>query len=82
MDAGGEPHFQKQGSLGSMAQTARARSEGAREVGTDEGVGVCAPTWGKPSQQRSQVNLTLNPMDRGAWRAIVHRVAKSWTRLK
>ena len=20
-----------------------------------------------------------NPMDRGAWRAIVHRVAKSWT---
>ena len=23
-----------------------------------------------------------NPMDRGAWRAVVHRVAKSWTRLK
>ena len=23
-----------------------------------------------------------NPMDRGAWRAIVHRVAKSQTRLK
>ena len=23
-----------------------------------------------------------NPMDRGAWRAMVHRVAKSWTRLK
>ena len=23
-----------------------------------------------------------NPMDRGAWRATVHRVAKSWTRLK
>ena len=23
-----------------------------------------------------------NPMDRGAWRAIVQRVAKSWTRLK
>ena len=22
-----------------------------------------------------------NPMDRGAWRAIVHEVAKSWTRL-
>ena len=22
-----------------------------------------------------------NPMDRGAWRATVHRVAKSWTRL-
>ena len=23
-----------------------------------------------------------NPIDRGAWRATVHRVAKSWTRLK
>ena len=23
-----------------------------------------------------------NPMDRGAWRVMVHRVAKSWTRLK
>jgi len=23
-----------------------------------------------------------NPMDRGAWQATVHRVAKSWTRLK
>ena len=23
-----------------------------------------------------------NPMDRGAWWATVHRVAKSWTRLK
>ena len=22
------------------------------------------------------------PMDRGAWRATVHRVAKNWTRLK
>ena len=23
-----------------------------------------------------------NPMDRGAWRATVHRVAKSWTQMK
>ena len=23
-----------------------------------------------------------SPMDRGAWRAMVHRAAKSWTRLK
>ena len=23
-----------------------------------------------------------NPMDRGAWQAMVHRVAKSWTRLR
>ena len=23
-----------------------------------------------------------NPMDRGAWQSIVHRIAQSWTRLK
>ena len=29
-----------------------------------------------------QYSYLENPMDRGAWRAIVHRVTKSWTRLK
>ena len=29
-----------------------------------------------------QFSCLENPMDRGAWRAIVHRVTKSWTRLK
>ena len=29
-----------------------------------------------------QYSCLENPMDRGAWRATVHRVAKSWTRLK
>ena len=29
-----------------------------------------------------QYSYLENPMDRGAWRAIVHRVAQSWTRLK
>ena len=28
-----------------------------------------------------QYSCLQNPMDRGAWRAIVHGVAKSWTRL-
>ena len=28
-----------------------------------------------------QYSYLENPMDRGAWRATVHRVAKSWTRL-
>ena len=28
-----------------------------------------------------QYSCLDNPMDRGAWRAIVHRVAKSWTQL-
>ena len=29
-----------------------------------------------------QYSCLENPMDGGAWRATVHRVAKSWTRLK
>ena len=28
-----------------------------------------------------QYSCLENPMDRGAWRAIVHRVTKSWTQL-
>ena len=28
-----------------------------------------------------QYSCLENPMDRGAWRASVHRVARSWTRL-
>ena len=28
-----------------------------------------------------QYSCLENPMDRGAWWAMVHRVAKSWTRL-
>ena len=29
-----------------------------------------------------QCSCLENPVDRGAWRAIVHGVTKSWTRLK
>ena len=29
-----------------------------------------------------QYSYLENPMGRGAWQATVHRVAKSWTRLK
>ena len=29
-----------------------------------------------------QYSCMENPMDRGAWKTTVHRVAKSWTRLK
>uniref|UniRef100_A0AC11E9P4 Solute carrier family 66 member 2 n=1 Tax=Ovis aries TaxID=9940 RepID=A0AC11E9P4_SHEEP len=38
-----------------------------------------------PGEERGnplQYSCLENPMDRGAWRAIVHRVAKSWTPLK
>ena len=29
-----------------------------------------------------QYSCLENPIDRGAWQAVVHRVAQSWTRLK
>ena len=38
-----------------------------------------------PGEERGnplQYSCLENPMDRGAWRAIVHRVAKGWTQLK
>ena len=29
-----------------------------------------------------QYSCLKNPMDRGAWQAMIHRVTKNWTRLK
>jgi len=44
------------------------------------------PGSGRPPGERNgnplQYSCLENPMDRGAWRATVHRVAKSQTRLK
>ena len=44
------------------------------------------PGSGRPPGERHgnplQYSCMENPMDRGAWWAAVHRVAKSWTRLK
>ena len=40
---------------------------------------------GSPGEERGsplQYSCLETPMDRGAWRAVVHRVAKSWTPLK
>ena len=44
------------------------------------------PGWGRsPGGGHGnplQYSCLENPMDRGAWRARVHRITKSWTRLK
>ena len=37
---------------------------------------------GEGNGDRLQYSCLENPMDRGAWRAVVHRVTKSWTELK
>ena len=50
-----------------------------REVGTIPGSGR-SPGGGHGNPL--QYSCLENPMDRGAWRAIVHSAAKSWRRLK
>ena len=40
------------------------------------------PWVGKIPWRRARQPTLENPMDRGAWRATAHGVAKSWTRLK
>ena len=37
---------------------------------------------GEDALEKGMASFLENPMDRGAWRATVHTVAKSWTRLK
>jgi len=39
-------------------------------------------SMGKGSGNSLQCSCLENSVDRGAWRAAVHRVAQSWTRLK
>ena len=43
------------------------------------------PGWGSSTGERNgtplQYSCLENPVDRGAWWAAVHRVAKSWTQL-
>ena len=50
-----------------------------RDVGLIPGLGM-SPGGGHGNPL--QYSCLENPMDRGAWRATVHRVAKSWARLK
>ena len=40
--------------------------------------------WEDPLEEEMAIHSSSclgNPLDRGAWRATVHRVAKSWTQL-
>ena len=58
-----------------------ATSESACNAG-DSGL---VPRWGRSPGERNgntlQYSCLENPMDRGAWPATVHGVAKSWTQL-
>ena len=56
-----------------------ANAGGIRDVGSIPGLGRCPGGGNGNSLQYSSLE---NPMDRGAWQVIVHRLAKSQTRLK
>jgi len=50
----------------------------AKDLGPIPGLGI------SPEERRGhppQYSYLENPMDRGAWRATLHRTAKNWTQL-
>ena len=49
-----------------------------RDAGLIPGSGRSGGKHGNPLQY----SCLANSMDRGAWQATVHRIAKSWTQLK
>ena len=50
-----------------------------RDLGSIPWLGRCP---GEENGNPHQYSCQENPMDRGAWWVMVHRVSKSWTRLK
>ena len=61
-----------------MAKNPLANAE-VRDVGSISGLGRCP---GGEHGNPLQYSCLENPMDRGVWLAMAHRVAESWTRLK
>ena len=45
-------------------------------------LGIFLPNNGEGNGNPLQYSCLENPVDRGAWRAAVHRVSQSWIRLK
>ena len=64
---------------GASGKEPLANAGDIRDVGSIPGSGRSP---GEGHGNPLQYSCLENPMDRGAWQAIVHRVAKSWTRLK
>ena len=62
-----------------MVKNSPANAGDVRDVPSIPGSGRSP---GEGHSNPLQYSFLENFMDRGAWRAIVHRVAKSWMRLK
>ena len=56
-----------------------ANAGDTRDMGSTPGLGR---SLGGGHDNPLQYSCLENPMHRGAWRATVHRVTKSWTQLK
>ena len=62
---------------GSVVENLPANAGNVRDAGSIPGLGR-SPSVGNGNQL--YYPCLENPMDKGAWRAIVHGVAESWTR--
>ena len=63
----------------SVVKKLLANAGDTRDVGLIPGSGRSLE---KGNGNPLQYSCLENPMDKGAWQATVHRVAKSWTQLK
>ena len=54
----------------------------AGDVGDMGSIPGSGRSWGEGHANPLQYSCLENTMDRGAWRATIHKVAKSWTYLK
>ena len=61
---------------GAVVKNSPASVGDARDAGSIPGLGSSP---GAGNGNLLQYSCLENPMERGAWRATVHRVAKSWT---
>ena len=59
-----------------MVKNLPANAGNVRDAGSISG---SARSLGEGHNNPLQYSCLENPMDRGAWQATVHRVAKSWT---
>ena len=62
-----------------MVKNPTANAGDIRDTGSIPGLGRIS---GGGNGNPIQYSCLENPMDRGAWWAMVHRIAKSWTQLK
>ena len=62
-----------------MVEDPPANARDLRDTGSTPGSGRSP---GEENGNSLQYSYLENPMDKGAWWAIVHKVIKSWTRLK